>query len=370
MSARPIAPPPGPVAAFGASPDIAHAPQGRGPDRAAPPAAPASAPGAPGRTHLLDMHGLIHDSAWPVHGAHPAPPGAAPDILVRPGILPPAPQDAPRLDDARILGPGRLQLEARGMRMLVEAGARVTLDAPGLPEDLRRLLVGYAAGTLLLLQRGRLPLHAAAVAGPGGAVLLLGESGAGKSTLATMLAPRGLQLVGDDMIAMAVGAADGAAEGSAAVDRSLRAAKLWRDSTAAAGLDGAGAADQGAGEGGDGPLENLSGIEKSVLAWDGTGADIPFPAPLRAIIRLGWLHPGAASPRLTPLSPLQALPLIRGAVARAPLAGAMGLGPRHMALAAAVAGAAPAFALDRPRRFDATAQTLDLVARLASTGAA
>ncbi|MGG7566074.1 hypothetical protein ACQ5SO_07935 [Rhodovulum sp. DZ06] len=345
-SARPAAPadrvggaPPYPAAAAAPAPDAA----------AAPDAAPGAAPAAP---VLLDMHGLIHDSAWPVPGAHPAPPDAAAEVTARPGPVAPPPAEAPRFDDARLVAPSRVIITGRGLRMAVEDGARVTLDAPDAPEDLRRLLIGYSAGTVLLLQRGRMPLHAAAAAGPSGAVLLLGESGAGKSTLAAMLGARGLSLVGDDMIAVSVGAADGV-EG-AAVERSLRTAKLWSDSEA--GLADAGA--RGA----------RPGIEKSVLTWAAEMPGVPFPAPLRAVVHLGWLHPETARPRLSRLAPFGAVPLLTGAVARRPLAEAMGLAPGFMARAAQIAGAVPCYRLLRPRAFAATEETLDLVAGLVHSG--
>ena len=116
-------------------------------------------------------------------------------------------------------------------------------------------------------------------------------------------------------------------------------------------------------------LQSLTAIEKSVLAWTDPGPDIAFPAPLRAVISLGWLHPATARPRLTRVPPLQAIPLLVQATARRPLAEALGLGPAHMARAAAIAGAVPVWRLDRPRRFAATEEVLDMVAALIRQGA-
>ena len=320
------------------------------PDRMLPiaPAAPGPRPAPRAR---LDLHGLIHGSYWDLPGAAPAPPGRTPEVIALPGPVAPPPADAPRIDDARILSPGVMMLEAPDMRLLVEHGARVTLDAPAMSGDLTRLVIGYAAGTLLLHQLGRMPFHAAAAAGPAGAVLLLGDGGAGKSTLATMLARRGMALVGDDMIALAVGEAEGAPGGKIGLHRSMRTAKLWRDSAAAAGGGGV----------------EIAGLEKTVLSWDAPGPDIAFPAPLRAIIQLGWLHPSDAAPEVTRVAPLRALPLMRAAVARAALIGPLGLEALYLRRAAGILASVPFFTLNRPRNFAMADAALDLVAACVET---
>jgi hypothetical protein len=314
------------------------------PQIAPPTALPATARPAP--RVRVDLHGLIHGSFWDLPGTTLAPAGRPPEVIALPGPVPPPPQDAPRIDDARILAPGVMMLEAPDMRLLVEHGARVTLDAPSMAGGLTRLVIGYAAGTLLLHQLGRMPLHAAAAAGPAGAVLLLGNGGAGKSTMAAMLERRDMALVGDDMIALAVGEAEGAPGGKIGLHRSLRTAKLWRDSAAATGARGG----------------VIAGLEKTVLEWDAPGPDIAFPAPLRAIIQLGWLHPATAAPELTRLAPLQALPLMRAAVARAALVAPLGLEALYLRRATAIVAATPFFTLNRPRDFAGAGAALDLVA--------
>jgi hypothetical protein len=297
----------------------------------------------------FDLHGLRHASFWDLPGVAPLGPDALPpEVIAAPGPVPPAPPGTPWIEEARLLSPSRLVLEAPDMRLLVEDGARVTLDAPGMADDLARLMIGYAAGTILLHQRGRMPLHAAAAAGADGAVLLLGDGGAGKSTMAAMLARRGLHLVGDDMIALAVGEEEGAPSGAVGLHRSMRTAKLWRDSVEATG------AAQG--------TSALAGLEKSVRAWADPGAATAFPAPLRAIIHLGWLHPRDAAPELTRLAPLHALPLLRAAIARASLEGPMGLRARYLARAARIVSHVPVFTLRRARDFARTDAALDLVA--------
>ncbi len=63
-------------------------------------------------------------------------------------------------------------------------------------------LVLYLLGTcfaVILQQRGRVVLHASAVAVDGRAMLFCGQSGAGKSTLAALLERRGYPLLNDDV---------------------------------------------------------------------------------------------------------------------------------------------------------------------------
>lgn len=85
----------------------------------------------------------------------------------------------------------------------ISAGREVRVaPAEGVPEGLLRLaLLGPVMGALLF-QRGRLALHASAVAAAGGAVAFLGISGLGKSSLAAALCRRGCSLLADDIAAL------------------------------------------------------------------------------------------------------------------------------------------------------------------------
>ncbi len=85
-------------------------------------------------------------------------------------------------------------------RYLVQGGRRVTIEPLG--ED-DAAVIRFLRGTplaALAAQRGWVALHAAAVAGPPGAVVLAGYSGAGKSVLAAALVRRGWQLLADDVV--------------------------------------------------------------------------------------------------------------------------------------------------------------------------
>jgi hypothetical protein len=64
--------------------------------------------------------------------------------------------------------------------------------------DVRSYLMGNLFA-VLCHQRGLLPLHASAIAGPQGAVAFLGASGAGKSSIAAFLSRRGHRVLADDI---------------------------------------------------------------------------------------------------------------------------------------------------------------------------
>jgi len=76
--------------------------------------------------------------------------------------------------------------------------------APSLsfPHDLAAAngAVGALIGAYVVQDRSLLALHAAALLGRDGLIVLLGDHGAGKSTMAVALAARGLQLVTDDRL--------------------------------------------------------------------------------------------------------------------------------------------------------------------------
>lgn len=86
---------------------------------------------------------------------------------------------------------------------LVKDGREMVVDpSPGVDQSLLCAFVRGPAFAVLLYQRGRLTLHASAVAMSGGAVVFLGRSGAGKSTIARALHKRGHDIVADDIVAV------------------------------------------------------------------------------------------------------------------------------------------------------------------------
>lgn len=88
----------------------------------------------------------------------------------------------------------------RGCEIAVEPEAQANM------QELRLALLGPVFA-VLLHQRGGLVLHASAVARDHRAIAFLAEAGGGKSTIAAALLTRGYQLVSDDLVAVAPGAA-------------------------------------------------------------------------------------------------------------------------------------------------------------------
>lgn len=85
-----------------------------------------------------------------------------------------------------------------GSRFRIEdGGRRVTAQSPT-PEDMATYFLGPILAFVVRL-RGRLSLHAAAVAIDGRAILITGMAGAGKSTTTAAFLARGLALLTDDV---------------------------------------------------------------------------------------------------------------------------------------------------------------------------
>lgn len=100
----------------------------------------------------------------------------------------------------------------RGATFTIRGGRRI---AVAMPEDgdwaSARLFLLGGAMALMLCQRGRVVLHASAVAVDGGAVAFLGRCGWGKSTLAAALHRCGHRLLADDVLSVALPAPGAAA---------------------------------------------------------------------------------------------------------------------------------------------------------------
>jgi Glycosyl transferase family 2 len=171
-------------------------------------------------------------------------------------------------------------------------------------------------------------VHAAAVAGPGGAALLVGPSGSGKSSTAVACFEAGLSVLGDDSVLCRAGEAEVLSLCSCA---HLHHGDL-EDHHRALGAVRIGLADEG------------GKVVVDLAALD--PERVPRRAPLRALVRL-TMRPAGPS-RLQPIARSRAL----AAMAPSSLFNVPGLRRRALSAMAAITRGAPAYELelspDRP----------------------
>ncbi len=153
--------------------------------------------------------------------------GVEPDVVIALGEVP-AHLPAPLRE-----GPGwaidadGFLLEFPGlMRAYMHGGHSIRVEPEGTvdPGDLVLFLLGTCFA-IVLHQRGRVVLHASAVAVGDKAMLFCGQSGAGKSTMAALLGRRGFPLLNDDVCNLRP-----AEDGNYAVYADGRMLKLWAQS--------------------------------------------------------------------------------------------------------------------------------------------
>ncbi len=194
-------------------------------------------PGLPRRADTVRHYrigGLLVECAFDLRGAIAATPTGAADVVVR---LAEAPTE---LSGAIIQGPNWvasgdtfLLTVPAVARYLIVAGREIRIDlAPGVElAEAQVWLLGTAFG-ILQHQRGRMLLHASAVAVGDKAALFAGPSGAGKSTLAAALNRRGYPCVSDDVCGIDFDA------GAPVVLPDGRMLKLWSDTVSHLEMDG------------------------------------------------------------------------------------------------------------------------------------
>lgn len=122
--------------------------------------------------------------------------------------------------------PGRFLLDVPEVsQYLVEDGRFVTIEpAPQAGKDKVNRFFQMTPLAALLFQRGITAFHAAAAAGPQGAVLLAGDSCAGKSTLLMELLKRGWKMLSDDLSVVSLNG-----NGTASALPTFPDVVLWRD---------------------------------------------------------------------------------------------------------------------------------------------
>lgn len=123
------------------------------------------------------------------------------------------------------------KIEDTGL-FLMEHGKRIVVSpVPGVDPKKVRLFILGTCMSVIMMQRGILPLHGSAVVIDGWAYAFVGHSGAGKSTLSAALAARGYPLLTDDVVALSWDAG-----GRAIVSPGYPQQKLWQPSLEGFGM--------------------------------------------------------------------------------------------------------------------------------------
>jgi hypothetical protein len=199
--------------------------------------------------------------------------------------------DRPLVD--AVLGPGaRLVADRQRAVLAIEAVATFGIDRGRVTVERAEHAVPLAVGAwldglvtgLALAQAGRFALHANLAEVGGAAIACAGPRGAGKTTTSLLLAQRGAQLLGDDLLVLE------AEDGGVTYSTTGRAQHVLPDTAAALGVDVSGA-------------ERLAvGREKLVLPGPPSGA-----GRLAAVVVLDAAGDAVERRRLTGADAVRAL---------------------------------------------------------------
>ncbi len=154
--------------------------------------------------HFYQVFGLSIESALPCPELLPAESTPAADILIRYDDVPERLEGATAAGPRSQTAPGHYLLNAgRAARYLVRDGREIIVHpAHTLTDDALRAVILSTGLSILLHQRGFLPLHCAAIETDRGAAVFAGGSGTGKSTLVAAFLQRGFKIMADDMLAL------------------------------------------------------------------------------------------------------------------------------------------------------------------------
>jgi hypothetical protein len=166
-----------------------------------------------------------------------------------------------------------LQMPPTGSFLLAPAQGRIALEPSDEDAELLEHRLASSAICTLLSLRGDLALHAAAVEADGRAIVFCGPSLRGKSTLARALGEGGCRLLGEDGIAVELGAGGPVAHPGA---RGVR-------------------------------MRSPGGERQRPLLVEDPGAGEPGPSPVAAVVLLGER---GAEFAVEPLTPARALALL------------------------------------------------------------
>ena len=133
-----------------------------------------------------------------------------PDVHVRRGVLEERPFEV-RDGFQTHVTPNEIWIRhSRVGTFLARQGREIVVDPlPGVEERVVRSYIVKAALAAVLLQRGKLILHASGAAIGGAGVAFVGASGMGKSTTSATLHARGHPVIADDLLGVDVRNADG-----------------------------------------------------------------------------------------------------------------------------------------------------------------
>lgn len=152
----------------------------------------------------MKPYGLSIRSILPLPGC--ADSDETPDVTIKFGQVPDSLPGATVIKACTQECKGRFLLTLdRVANYLVENGNSITIQpVPGATDDEIRLFLMGSVWSVLLLQRGLLPLHGCGIKTDNGAVIFAGSSGNGKSTLAAAFMDRGYPLIADELCAICV----------------------------------------------------------------------------------------------------------------------------------------------------------------------
>lgn len=156
------------------------------------------------RVHGLCVHSSLDLPELPGIGLE-APNRADFDVVE--GTIPRSIAHYAETDEGFLVADGAVLVEPEdGIRFLVERGRRITVECTGASPEVVRLFLYGAAFSVLLQQRGLMPLHASACVTSNGAVAFAGPTQHGKSTMAATLSGLGYPILSDDKIVIHPGA--------------------------------------------------------------------------------------------------------------------------------------------------------------------
>jgi hypothetical protein len=292
--------------------------------------------------HFYRVFGLSVESVMPCPELLPAESTPHADIQIRydevPAVLEAAVESGPRWQAA----PGRYLLNAGGLARYCVRDGREIIVHPShtITEDaLRAVLLGTGL-SILLHQRGLLPLHCGAIETDRGAVVFAGRSGSGKSTLVAAFLQRGFKILADDMLALEL-----IAGGEVTAWPGFPHVRLWADSAQALGRSTQ-------------ELRRVSPDMEKFLSPE-LGSFCSTPCGLHAIysLRVG----DDPAPRLEPLGHTARFNVLLNTTWQRSILSGLGVRERHFQMTADIASRTYGACLVRPSQPLQIWQAVDLI---------